>query len=151
MIHRIHSRRARCAGFTFIEVMCTVAIAGVLSSVAYPGYQGVVQRTRRSDAQVALLKVQMAQERFRADHSSYGSLADIGVPATSSGGYYTLTMASASDTGFAVQASAGGTQTSDTTCRTLKLIVDGANVSYASGPDGDVANTGAANKKCWGL
>jgi type IV pilus assembly protein PilE len=143
------SRRAD-TGFTLIEVMCVVAMAGVLSSIAYPSYQSAVHRTRRSDAQVALLSVQMAQERYRADHPSYGGLADVGFAATSPGGYYTLTVPVATGSGFEAQASAMGTQTTDTACRVMKLVVDGANVAYASGTDSTVANDSAANKKCWG-
>ena len=61
-------RRAR--GFTLIETMVTVAIAGVLSSVAYPSLEGQVLRARRTDALVALMQAQLAQERFRANNAS---------------------------------------------------------------------------------
>jgi len=142
--------RRRQTGFTLIEMMCGVTVAGILSSIAYPSYQNVVQRTRRADGQVALLQVQMAQERYRADHAGYGSLSEIGVPPASAAGYYTITMGASSSSGFEVVASAAGPQTSDSGCRVLKLTVDGANVAYASGADSNVANTGTVNKKCWG-
>ena len=78
------ARRVRGnAGFTLIETMVTIGIAGVLSSVAYPSLEGQVMRARRSDALVALMQAQFAQERFRANNASYGSLADAGVRPTS--------------------------------------------------------------------
>lgn len=143
------SRRA-CAGFTLIELMCTVAVAGILSSIAYPSYQSVVQRTRRADAHVALLQLQMAQERYRADHPSYGSLADLHGAASSPQRHYTLAVVSSSAEGFELRASAQGAQTGDTACRHLSLRVAGHNVIRTSGSDTQFANAAAANRQCWG-
>ncbi|HEY0856043.1 MAG TPA: type IV pilin protein [Albitalea sp.] len=143
------SRRA-CAGFTLIELMCTLAVAGVLSSMAYPSYQNVVHKTRRSDAHVALLQLQMAQERFRADNPRYGSLADLRFAARSPLRHYTLEVASNDAHGFELRASAQGAQLADTTCRHLSLEVTGHNVTRASGPDTRFANDAAANRHCWG-
>jgi len=144
------SSARRCAGFTLVELMCVVTMAGVLSSIAYPTYQGVVHKTRRSEAQVATLQAQMAQDRFRADHASYGSLDEIGLPPTTPGGHYTLTIAAHSATGYEVRAAAVASQTADTACRHLRVVVDGFNVAYGSGPDTGFGNSGTVNKKCWG-
>ena len=141
----------KSAGFTLIEMMCAMAVAGVLSSVAYPTYQSVVQKTRRADAQVALLQIQMTQERFRADHEAYGSLADLGTGAVSPAGHYTLAVLDNTESGFEVHATATGAQGADPLCRHMKLAVDGLNVVYASGANGSFANTGPANRQCWSL
>lgn len=138
------------AGFTLIELMCTVAVAGVLSSIAYPSYQNVVHKTRRADAHVALLQLQMAQERYRADNRSYGSLADLRVAAHSPQRHYTLEVVSNSAHGYELRASAQGAQTSDRACRHLSLGVAGHDVSRLSGPDTRLANDAAANRHCWG-
>ena len=138
-------------GFTLIELMFSVTIAGFLSSVAYPAYQGTVQKVRRSDALVALMDLQMAQERFRSNNVAYGSLAELRSRATSPAGHYQLDVQTPTDAGFVVLATAAGSQRSDTGCGVLKLTVDGANVSYASGSDGNVGNDSAANKRCWSL
>ncbi|MDQ6628675.1 MAG: prepilin-type N-terminal cleavage/methylation domain-containing protein, partial [Pseudomonadota bacterium] len=88
---RIGSASSRSSrGFTLIETMIVVGIAGVLSSIAYPSFTAHIQRARRSDAMVALMQVQLAQERFRSSNPSYGSLADLGLPSSSMSGHYSL-------------------------------------------------------------
>ena len=64
-------------GFTLVEMLCAVVVASVLSSIAYPSFLGVVHRARRAEALVVLMQVQMAQERYRADHPTYGLCAGL--------------------------------------------------------------------------
>lgn len=139
------------AGFTSLELLIAVAVAGVLSSIAYPSFVDQLTRARRVDALVAVSAAQLAEERWRANRTSYGSLADIGVPAVSSAGHYTLQVVASSATGYQLLATARGTQARDATCRNLRLAVDGANFVYASGPDSGVANPAPLNRRCWGL
>lgn len=140
-------RRHRARGFTLIETLCVVAVAGVLSSVAYPGYLGSIAKARRADALAALMQVQIAQERFRSGNLSYGSLAAIGVASTSPAGLYTLAVDAATASGYAVLATAVGSV--DARCRFLKLTVDGANQTQASGPSEAVDNNAMENRQCW--
>jgi len=141
----------RQAGFTLIEMMCAVAVAGVLSSVAYPGFSKVLHKARRSDAHVALMTLQMAQERYRSDHMAYGSIAEIGMPALTPSKHYTLSVEAITDSGFKAQAVASGAQSADTSCRHLQVTVDGLNVTRQSGTDASVDNPAEVNKQCWGL
>lgn len=149
MVHDSPSRRP-AGGFSLIELVCAIAIAAILSLVAYPAYSHAVQRARRCDAQAALLKLQMAEERHRANHTRYGSLAEVGVASRTTDGHYTLTMPSYDETGYEVVATAGGAQSADGDCRYMKLAVRAFNSIYASGPDMSVANSDAANRRCWG-
>ncbi len=142
-------RRGRNAGFTLIETMVTVGIAAVLSSVAYPSLEGQVMRARRSDALVALLQAQLAQERFRANNASYGSLADVGVRPTSPAGHYRIEVVAGNATGFDLLASAVSRQARDARCRHLRLTLVDATPVYASGADTTTANDAAANRACW--
>lgn len=138
-------------GFTLIEVMVAVSIAGVLSSVALPSFEGQLQRARRSDVLIAMVQVQAAQEHFRSNSRSYGSLADIRMAARSAAGHYALEMNAADADGYEVLATATGAQARDASCRYMKLNAVGANLVQASGPDASVANPDAANRKCWML
>jgi type IV pilus assembly protein PilE len=138
-------------GFTLIELMATVSIAGVLSSVALPSFEGVLHKARRSDALIATAQVQLAQEAFRGQSSAYGSLADIRVPARSPAGHYTLEVSATSATGYTAVATAVGPQARDAACRVLKLTSSGLSVERASGPDASVANDATTNRRCWSL
>jgi type IV pilus assembly protein PilE len=143
-----HLRRG--AGFTLIETLIAVAIAGVLSSIAYPSLEGQTMRARRTDALVALMQAQLAQERFRANNASYGSLVEVGVRATSPAGHYQVAVVSSDAAGFALLASAVASQARDTRRRHLRLSVADAMLSYASGSDATTANGADANRACWG-
>jgi type IV pilus assembly protein PilE len=149
MQHLMRPRGAR--GFTLIEMLFALTVAGILSSLAYPSYLHVIQRVRRADALVAVMQVQMAQERHRGQHARFGSLADVGMNDASPGGHYDLKVEEATTTGYELYAQARGPQRSDKICRHLRLVVDGAQVMQASGPDEQVANGPSDNRKCWGL
>lgn len=143
--------RHTAAGFTLIETLVAMAVAAVLSGIAYPSFEGQVQRVRRSDALVSMMLVQLAQERWRANGGAYGSLAEIGSPGRSTAGHYTLQMTAADALGYEVLASATGTQARDARCRHLKLSMAGGNAVHASGPDATVANPAELNRTCWSL
>jgi type IV pilus assembly protein PilE len=138
-------------GFTLVEVSICTALIGILTSIALPSYQSAMNKARRADALVALMDVHLAQSRFRANNAVYGNLNEIGTRATSPSGHYVLDVPTATPAGFVVLATASGVQRADSNCGVMKLIVDGANVAYASGRDTSAGNDIAANKRCWML
>jgi len=77
-------------GFTLIELMIVVAIVAILAAVAYPSYIDSVRAARRADAMDALLTLQNLQEKYRANNTTFGTLAQIGGNAASTDGRYNL-------------------------------------------------------------
>ncbi|MEI7464450.1 MAG: type IV pilin protein [Burkholderiales bacterium] len=144
-------RGRRERGFTLIELMICIAVVGVLSSIAYPAFSSTMVSTRRSDALLALMKVQLLQERFRSEHPRYGELSQLGLDSTSPSRHYEIAVRDQSADGYVVQASAIGSQQQDTRCRHLRLTVDGLNVVYASGATEATDNVASVNSRCWKL
>jgi len=118
-------------GFTLIELMITVAIIGILAGIAYPSYTEYVLRAKRGDAKAALLSVQLAQEKYRANNTTYGTLAQIGATASSPDGNYAITIpVTPTSTAYSVTATPVHT---DAYCATLVINQDGT--KSATGTD----------------
>ena len=128
-------------GFTLIELLITVAIIGILSAIAYPYYGDFVKKTRRSDAQVALLSQAQAMERCKATNYSY---TGCDITAASPEGYYTLELDddASSATAFSIVASATGVQENDSDCATMSINSVGARTAKNSS-DSD------SSSECW--
>lgn len=165
MLTRSPLTPAAARGFTLIEMLGAVVIAGVLVSVALPAYTAHVRKARRADALAAISAVQQAQERHRADHLQYGShlvvvdgqwrgvgsSVDFGATAawTAAGGHYRLSIHDPDASGYRVVATALGDQARDAGCGVLRASVRGAQLTYDSGPTAALGNDTAANRRCW--
>lgn len=130
-------------GFTLIELMITVAILGIIASIALPSYFEHVKRTARAEAITALLDAANKQEQFFVDNREYTStLNDLGVVSTTENGFYTLAVEVDNSAGtFKITATpAAGPVLKDDECKTLSINDTGLRSS-----------TGTAEKaKCWG-
>ena len=132
------------AGFTLIELMITVAIVGILVSIAYPSYQDSIMKSRRVDAQGALMGFANAMERNYTVNNSYPSAGTTGIYAATSpvdGGtaYYNLSISASTSSAYQIQAAPTGAQANDK-CGTLTLDQTGAR-----GFNG----TGMTHLDCW--
>ena len=82
-----------------------------------------------------LMDLQQKQEKYRLSNTTYSSAIPIpGVGGTATGDYYDFSVASgsATATAYTLQASAKGSQLSDTGCTTLSLSQSG---DHPSGDD----------------
>jgi len=138
-------------GFTLIEMLAAVGIAGVLSSIAWPSFQGSLQKARRSEAMLAMAQVQIAQERWYASRGRYASLGDLRQPERTPAGHYGLQLSAADEQGYTLLAVAAGAQAGDRACRRLQLVVAGGATLRRSGADERLDNDEAANRRCWNL
>lgn len=59
------------SGFSLIEMCVVLVIFAVLAAQAMPAYQQHIVRTRRGEAQAALLRLMMQQERFHTQNNRY--------------------------------------------------------------------------------
>lgn len=87
-------------GITLLELMITIVVLGILASIAWPGYQNWMVKSRRSEAISQLLSAQLKQEALRVTSGAYttdfnllggASTDNYNFTATVSGSTYTLT------------------------------------------------------------
>jgi type IV pilus assembly protein PilE len=151
-------------GFTLIELMVTVAIVGILASIAYPSYQDSVMKSRRADVKGVMLGLANAMERRFTENNSYCDLGgagganscfagpadtgvnDTGTPSnytipTETASFYTVTISAATASSYTLSAARTGAQSTDK-CGTLTLTHTG--VKGVTG-----AATGVNATNCW--
>lgn len=127
-----------------MELLIAMVVLGVLTAVALPSYLESMRKGRRADAVASLNAVQQAQERWRANRSTYaasvgnaatGDPPGLGLPTTTANGYYGISLSGASATGYTVTATAveGTSQANDGNCKLMAVRMSGGNIDYGSG------------------
>jgi type IV pilus assembly protein PilE len=119
------------SGFTLIELMIVTAVIGILAAIAYPNYTDKVRKSRRADAQSALMSIAALQQQFLLDTRGYAAdLATLNYTTPAAvANYYTVAISPAPVPApvvptFTVTAQPTGGQASDT-CATLSINANG--------------------------
>ncbi|ADE12395.1 type IV pilin protein [Sideroxydans lithotrophicus] len=142
-------------GFTLIELMVVVVIAGVIAAIAYPSYLQYLTRNNRSAAESYMLGVANKEEQYVLDVRQYFSapttsagcsnilagaaLTSIGItpPASVSKNYSIDICANSAATPatYLITATPTGTQlANDTKCGSLTLKQDGTKGMSTASP-----------------
>ena len=113
-------------GFSLFELIIALVIVASLAAISVSAYRGYILKSHRSDALHTLLAMQLAQEKYRMNNTTYGTLAQVwNSVTTTEGGYYSLAISGNTATAYTITATAVGTQANDeedgTSCSTLTL------------------------------
>ena len=120
-------------GFTLIELMIVVAIIGIIAAIGYPSYTGYVEKTRRADGHLGLMKASQSMERCRATKYSYASCTLPAHLQSSEEGNYAISATTTTST-FVLTATAQNAQSGDSHCPTITLNDRGVQGHTGTGP-----------------
>jgi len=142
-------RSSPARGFTLVELMITVVIAAILITIAVPGYRQYVLRSKRTDATVALTRIQAAQEKYFLQYNRYAPAltpvppGGLSLPNVSDGGFYAIELTpGVMDYRVKATPQPGTGQTDDTRCAVFEIDHNGVKRA-ADGGGGDRTN------ECW--
>ena len=62
---------AASKGFSLIEIMVVLVIAGIVAAIAIPNLINSIEQTKAQEAKNNLLAISAAQEKYFEDHGSY--------------------------------------------------------------------------------
>jgi len=120
--------RRKTKGFTLIELMIVLVIAAIILGLAYPSYVSYVRKSKRGDAQQALMNWSVNQEIWRSNHPTYAGTGDLPAPTSD---YYAFTLVgNPTATSFTLQAQGQNDQANDkakdgSSCATMQLNQNG--------------------------
>lgn len=111
-------------GFTLIELMITLVIVGILTSIAYPSYAHYLVKVNRLKAEQNLYTLAHDMEHYYEDHKSYlgVTLEDLPADRNLKDTHYTYQITELTDNSFELSAIPTGNQAKyDHDCGQLNL------------------------------
>ena len=64
-------KQYKSAGFTLVELMITIAILAIVSSIAIPAYTGYLSTARMTEAKNNIAALKLAEEEFFIENNRY--------------------------------------------------------------------------------
>ncbi|MFN5969668.1 MAG: type IV pilin-like G/H family protein [Microcystis sp.] len=77
----IKSQEKKARGFTLIELLVVIIILGILAAIAIPSLLGQVAKGRQAEARVALGLINRAQQGYRYEKGTFGTLPELSLEA----------------------------------------------------------------------
>lgn len=141
---------SKIRGFTLIELMVVVLVVAVLAKIALPMYIEQLRKGKRTEAMRALAELQLRQEAFRSNATTYGNLtgADVAngnilgsvaavTAYNASLKYYTVTVSGNTATAYVITGTRKGDMASDPNCGNFTMTYS-AGTSTRGVSSGDV-------------
>lgn len=114
-------------GFTLIELIVVIAIAGIMTTIAYPAYQDSIRKARRGEAKSELSRLVLKQHKFRVTHTAF---ADDATLVTTDSGYYEFLVTQFLSSRFSITATPKSASGQDQDlCATLTIDQDALIIS----------------------
>src|SRR5262245_7698829 len=124
--------------FTLLELLVVLAIISILIVIGYPTYTQHVLKAQRSEAQIALLDLASAMERYYSLNNTYmgANLSNLEVNQYTSSNDYHLEINNLSDNSYLLKAIPINGQVKDEACGELSVDQTG---------NRGISGTGSAN------
>ena len=131
-------RLATQGGFTLVELMFTVVVVAILTSIGYAAYGEQMAKSRRAAARALVMDVMQHEERFYTENNTYTTdLTAMGYGATLSTDRNTHSISLAAGASGAIATSVAVTATAvtpDAKCTSLTLTSANAQSGTGSQP-----------------
>ncbi len=117
----------KSSAFSLIELMIVLVIIAILASLALPSYRQHIRTSRREEVISDLLQIQLLEERYRLNHNSYATLAELNSELPSNNHYNFLITTPSDATAYTLTAKAKANtdqrrdKVEGTSCATLTL------------------------------
>ncbi len=135
------------SGFSLMELLIAVVIAGILLAVAVPTYQSYSNTTRRAVAASCLVELSQFMERVYTANMVYNLNSGVATALPASqcrqtlADTYTFSVSAEPQT-YTLSAAPKGSQSSDSSCGTLTINQAGVRAANSDSSDAKV-------KSCW--